>query len=305
MTTSPTYQSILNQTHIKDIIDTDKEIVYLQKEDTVRTVLTTLAEHKVTGLFVVDKDTPIGWVDLYDLLVYLVYSLSEYCEDIGTIDLDEVFASANLFETHTAGDIINLSLKDDFTIVSEDATLATAIELLHGKRHRLAVSNADGDIVNVFSQTDLIVFLTQCRDFISTLSVPISEFPDLVGKEVVCINKETTLLNALLSCYENKVTSVAIVDDSGKIIGNLSASDLIGITDENISLLQLSVKHYLIYEGKVMKPPIIVSYSDLLELVYLKLSVYEIHRVYVVDDEGSPVGVLSLTDLIRLSIKLN
>ena len=79
----------------------------------MRQVLKKLSDHKVTGLFIIDGGSPIGWVDLYDVMIYLVYILNEYCEgEVGDIDFDEVFASENFMETHTASDIISLSLID-------------------------------------------------------------------------------------------------------------------------------------------------------------------------------------------------
>ena len=134
-----------------------------------------------------------------------------------------------------------------------DTPLADVVVKMTANKHRLAVSDENGEIVNVISQMDMVRFLTQCRDFVETLDIPISEYRGIVGKEVVSVHKDTSLINALLSCFENKVTGTAIVDDSGKIIGNLSTSDLVHITDENVSLLGLSIHHYLIYEGKVMR----------------------------------------------------
>jgi len=296
-------KTILDNTRIRDILPANRELFHVDKDDNVMNVFKKLTEKNVSGVFVMSNGNAIGWVDLYDVLVFLVYVLNEFGDgDVNSVDLDEVFASPDMFEKHTASDVRNLSLKDDWVVVSLDVTVAGVMPLLLENRHRVAVADSDGKVVNVLSQLDLIVFLTHCRDVIARLQIPIENHPSLIGKEVVSHFMQNSMLSALLSCYESGVTGLAVVDEFGKIVGNLSAHDLVGITNENISLLNLSIQHYLIYEGKHMRPAVTVKPKDTLEMVFLKIVAYRIHRVYVVDDNQNPIGVISLTDLIRLSL---
>jgi CBS domain-containing protein len=296
-------KTILDNTRIKHLLPPYKELHFVERSESVLNVFKKLTESKVSGVFVLDGHDPIGWVDLYDVLVYVVFLLNEVSDgDVENVDFDETLVSGK-FEKHTASDVRNLSLNDDWMVVSWDVNVFQVIQHMLAKRHRVAVCNYDGKVVNVLSQLDVMVFLTQCREIIDKLQVPIGSYPSLVGKEVITHPKDKSLLSALLTCYQNDVTGLAVTDKSGKIVGNLSAHDLIGITSKNLSLLSLSVDNFLAFEGKPIKPAITVKITDNLEIAFLKITAYRIHRVYIVDENQMPVGVVSLTDLLKLTLE--
>jgi len=47
------------------------------------------------------------------------------------------------------------------------------------------------------------------------------------------------------------------------------------------------------------QPPVVVRSWETVEHVLLKIHVHNVHRVWVVNEKQNPVGVISLTDLIR------
>jgi len=127
------------------------------------------------------------------------------------------------------------------------------------------------------------------------------------------------------------VSGIAVVNDAGILVGNISVNDikLINFDLSYFNLLTLSVKEYLqklkeFRESKI-KPPFrptsIQSYlfqnignpedmpsvvtclpnSALAEVVKL-ITFYRVHRVYIVDNRETPrsLGIIALHDILEL-----
>ena len=48
------------------------------------------------------------------------------------------------------------------------------------------------------------------------------------------------------------------------------------------------------------KAPVTVTLSSTLETVLLKLCWFRLHRVWIVDEENRPIGVITLTDVLKV-----
>ncbi|KAI8812296.1 hypothetical protein BJ742DRAFT_53441 [Cladochytrium replicatum] len=96
-----------------------------------------------------------------------------------------------------------------------------------------------------------------------------------------------------------KVPAMPIVNSAGLIVGTLSSSDLRGITRASLKNLALPVLDYLKTITQPSPTPITCSKLDTLKTLLHKLAGNKVHRIWVVDDEkGSPIGVVSQSDLI-------
>jgi len=47
-----------------------------------------------------------------------------------------------------------------------------------------------------------------------------------VIKPIICVRMDSAVVDALDILFRNKVSGIALVDDGGRVTGNLSASDL-------------------------------------------------------------------------------
>lgn len=133
---------------------------------------------------------------------------------------------------------------------------------------------------------------------------------------------------------------MAIVDEQGELVANLSASDIRvrslslfppplslpplspsslslsinlscslaltsfphqqqGMRAENFTHLLLPVKQFLKTQHS-WKAPVTVSLNTRLESVLYKLTWFRLHRLWIVDEDNKPVGVISLTDVLKL-----
>ena len=124
----------------------------------------------------------------------------------------------------------------------------------------------------------------------------------------------TTAQTAFKKIFIHKVQAVAVVNSSGKLAGALSASDLRGIMPENFGLLESPV---LLFLGKIhgnVPDPIVVHINVSLEDVIKKMVEFRTHRgifmfvfdlilVWVVDPLDQPIGVVTMTDVIRVFLE--
>ncbi|KAI8814821.1 hypothetical protein BJ742DRAFT_734049 [Cladochytrium replicatum] len=108
-----------------------------------------------------------------------------------------------------------------------------------------------------------------------------------------------TAIDGYKRMASKKVPAMPIVNSAGLIVGTLSSSDLRGITRASLNNLALPVLDYLKTITQPSSTPITCSKFDTLKTLLHKLADNKVHRIWVVDDEkGSPIGVVSQSDLI-------
>eukprot|EP01126_Amoeba_proteus_P038191 TRINITY_DN3973_c0_g2_i16.p1 TRINITY_DN3973_c0_g2~~TRINITY_DN3973_c0_g2_i16.p1 ORF type:complete len:180 (-),score=39.43 TRINITY_DN3973_c0_g2_i16:563-1102(-) len=167
----------------------------------------------------------------------------------------------------------------------------------HRNLHRLAVTSGDR----------FVGILTQSR-IVRKFSLHISDFNfgnqyirdlNLGIKPVVTVNENDTVTDAINCICKNKISGVGIIDKDGKLIGNFSAIDIksFGYTSTLEDLRNVSLKTFADDQGR--KPISVKRTSKAKEVVALA-SNNGVHRVYVVNDAGQPIGVISLGDIIDL-----
>ncbi len=109
------------------------------------------------------------------------------------------------------------------------------------------------------------------------------------------------------------------MNNMGRLVGNISVNDmkLIGFDGHYWNLLGKPLVEYLKElrarpESKIRshvfallqeddQPPIVVKCKekDNLAFVIRIINFYRVHRMYIVDDTMKPVGVISLSDVLR------
>ena len=126
----------------------------------------------------------------------------------------------------------NLCVADLMTIdpclIARTASVAEAEELM--ARHRvsgLPVTDADGSLVGVVSQTDLM-YLTrpQVRALMERWETPLSVH-EIMSSPPVTVPSTMSLENAARVMTEHDVHRVVAVDRKGRPIGVLSATDFV------------------------------------------------------------------------------
>jgi len=110
--------------------------------------------------------------------------------------------------------------------------------------------------------------------------------------------KGKPLIEVFNSIIETKFSGVAIVDEEGKLVNNISSSDLKGITKETFWQLETPIEKILKENMKL--PPLVCKPETTLQEVIKKLADCRVHRIYVIDKENRPSNVITLTSIMRI-----
>jgi CBS domain-containing protein len=143
---------------------------------------------------------------------------------------------------------------------------------------------------------------------------------DVISSDVVYVNPQDTLREALAMMVENRVSAMPVVDARRRCIGVLSVSDLLGMTkDLSDELNALSESGGFDHEALVekleradllteqvqgwMSPDVVsISIATSIENAARKMLENRVHRLVVLDDERRVVGVVSTMDLLAAFI---
>lgn len=160
--------------------------------------------------------------------------------------------------------------------------------------HRVAVFDARGRIAQVVSQSDVVRLLDEHRGALGALgATTLAQAGYLHAVAVVPGSYAAT--SAFHVMHTKHVASVAVVDDSGRAVKNLSASDLRGIAGrDHLKRLLEPVAAFAPDRPLVTLPPDATVATAVHTLAHHRL-----HHVFIVDDRHHAVGVVSLSDVLR------
>jgi len=121
---------------------------------------------------------------------------------------------------------------------------------------------------------------------------------DRMARDPIVIRADASLTEAAAVMDRNHVHGLPVVDHTGALVGMLSQTDLNRARSTEylwVNWPGLSVRHLM------TSPAITVHRSTPLLVAARKMEQLGIHRLVVVEngDDTTPVGVLSMTDLIH------
>ena len=116
------------------------------------------------------------------------------------------------------------------------------------------------------------------------------------ARKIVTLRVESTpsALDAVRLMIKDKVGSVVIVDVYGKPVGIVTERDILKkVTGSNKNPEDVAVQEVMSY------PVITIRTFDSIDTAAEVMAKKRIKRVVVVEQDGSPVGILSITDITR------
>jgi len=283
------------------------EIVRVNSDTSAVDAIKILTKHNILSAPIYDAQAKkyIGLVDMLDLVTFVVDIYKDLESKGDVTDFFSLLESGERFVSQEVKTITDLSARNPFVPVQNTDTIKTVLKLVGEQRlHRVPVVDAEGTLVNFLTQSALVDYLSKN---ISKLGdcVDKSVGEVLLGcKPVVKVNINRNAIDAFKLMAEHKVSAIAVVDDDNHLISNLSARDIRTIaTDQKvISGLFTPIRNFLlaVYSERVLEtsPAISCSTKDTLGVVLRKLAVSKVHRVYVVDNSHSVIGVISLSDIL-------
>ncbi len=122
---------------------------------------------------------------------------------------------------------------------------------------------------------------------------------NLMSTEPVVIEEEALATDAELLLRSYRISGLPVVAD-GVLVGVISQTDLLSarsseLIGENWS--HVRVRHLM------SRPPVTVHLGATVEHAARLMLDQHIHRLVVVDDDGSPIGVVTTSDLLRVILE--
>lgn len=120
-----------------------------------------------------------------------------------------------------------------------------------------------------------------------------------VGKNTAVVNRHTSLRESLkiAEAYPRRCGAVLIVDDHQKLCGIITDGDLRRLlVSDGASVMERTV------EDLMTAKPIRVSANDLVKDALQLIREHRLDEIPVIDDNGQPIGVIDVQDLVSLKI---
>jgi len=296
-------------------------ILAVRSNDTVQEVLSTLLKHNILAAPVLDpkqnesSETPfLGTISVVDLLiafafrpVFNTYDTDVKLSDLTDEKLKEVLESEKPILRAPVGDLLGLSLEGKrLWAYSEKHPLNKLFDVFSVGVHRVLVSHKIYPTWSFVTQMDVIRYLKgQSYDSDTSLhkiwTQSISSLKlGTDSKDLFTFSSKHSAIRAFRYMLQrNELSALPIVDTDGKLIETLSASDFRSVSLENMKDTLLPVCDFLRKARGDVKQVVGTADEPLYSLVD-KILFHGYHRIWIVDNEQRPIGVVSLTDIIKV-----
>jgi CBS domain. len=250
--------------------------------------------------------------DYSDLNTYLLLVMNKISiNDLSTSEfkdpeyITKQIARAKRGEEVPVEFIIKLHPKNPFIKFAENDTLARPMETLGNGVHRIAITDpqSPNTITGILSQRRLIKYMWEnARRFPALDFYLNSTLQDLkIGSTTpITIYEDQQLIEALHKMFHERVSSLAVIDRTRTLKGNISIVDVKNVSSsKNSHLLFKSVLNFIGYnltqkgieEGQDQFPIFHVNNQSSLGRVIAKLVATQSHRLWIVDSPTRSVSI--------------
>jgi len=307
------FNKFLDTVHIKDLIHPERAVIQTNKETTLPELLKVLIDNQILSVPVWDSEDKnyVGFVDVVDILSIII-TFTEF-KEFATLfsnqkvswedwisQENDVFANGTAYDA--SGDFTR---RNPWKETKESSELASLFELMGDRKvHRVAVFNDDhSKLTAILSQSKIIEFLADqiLKNYHEIAAIKVSEF--FKNENIISINDGESVVDAFKKMLENGISGLPVVDsNNGRIKYALSVSDIKAslsttiFTDILLPLPEFVSKITSFYKRD--DKPISCNKDDTLGSILQVLLITKYHRVFVVDDNEVPVGVITLSDIL-------
>jgi len=282
----------------------------LSPKNTVQEVLEVLAKNDILSAPVRDSESSKfeGFIDIMDILGHLLQTITESKgADVQwssyTTDVKELKSKGQDLKTTPISKILGTAVTNKFCPVYLGGTVYQLVEDIFSKGvHRAPVfdqAGIDGKLVGIVSQSDVARVLANNHSRWDKTGALTLQALKLGTKPVISMSHQALAIHGFFLMYYHKVSAVSITMD-GKLLANLSASDLRGLTRSGISSLLEPIPVFLLHNPPVIRHPCTCKPKTRFDTAVTRLAYFGLHRLWVINDDEEPTGVVSLTDVMQV-----
>jgi len=301
------FWNALHKTTASQLTSSTVAVTVLKSNASVEYAVRTLAEKKVLSVPVVDhKDESqvLGLIDVLDVVSFII-RVAPDVKDIKENELRSLEMCGRAMAFAEVKEVLDASGRDPYVPVYSDSPATFPTDLLASGVHRVPLFAAgSSNLTAILSQSDVIRFvyaqINHGGDLHHVCQKSLTEL-GLSSTNVFSVTTEQTVLSALKVLDDKRVSALAVVDaTTGRLVGNFSASDLKGLYQEQFPSLLLSVGEYLEKHSAGSLKPCVVLPTASLQVALGEMVDNRLHRLWIVDGEFRPQGIVSQTDVVKL-----
>jgi CBS domain-containing protein len=278
-----------------------RKLITVKSDDTVAHLLKVLSDNNILSCPVVKLSTHefLGFVDTLDVAGWVLNSWKRHSKELE----HGKFPAKEFFQAHVEK-ILNYSRVDPAVAVNEEAHLLDLIDVFtdphnYHRLHRVAVVDKEKNLVGIISQSDLVAFAYKNLSLLPR-ELADAKIRDLkIGRSLIFVRLDSPFIDTLETLYQNRISGLALVDEEFHLSGNISTSDLRGISPSSFDYFLGSTLQFLVKGRKgPIKAPTSVPIDSTFEFALKTLHENKIHRIYVTNEYDRPQFVVSLGDII-------
>ncbi|XP_049849026.1 uncharacterized protein LOC126317091 [Schistocerca gregaria] len=307
---------ILASHKVEDILRKSIDVHSVLETDHPEVALKKLNKFQILSLPVYTSDSTHkfkNFINILDLVTFIMRIVQIHRKEstFSSQSWQEILNTESMWRNATCGMIIkDFKLQQEKCLyLSSDSSVSSLVRAVFTLRsfHRIAVFNNVNDtkLLGIITQGTLVRYLYNILDHSDPFFLQSIDVLHLDHSTTHFVNQNVTISKAFELCRAHHMNGVGVVDDEGKLIGNVSASDMRNVqnytVDDIVKFCSKPCAWLKVYAAKECYPiPISVSPDVNINDVLNLFVGTRIHRVYVIDQDKKPLSVIQLGDIISL-----
>ncbi|XP_019568366.1 5'-AMP-activated protein kinase subunit gamma-2 isoform X2 [Rhinolophus sinicus] len=298
---SGVYMRFMRSHKCYDIVPTSSKLVVFDTTLQVKKAFFALVANGVRAapLWESKKQSFVGMLTITDFINILHRYYKSPMVQIYELEEHKIETWRELYLQETFKPLVN---------ISPDASLFDAVySLIKNKIHRLPVIDPlSGNALYILTHKRILKFL---QLFMCDMPKPafMKQNLDVLGigtyHNIAFIHPDTPIIKALSVFVERRVSALPVVDESGKVVDIYSKFDVINLAAEKTyNNLDITVTQALQHRSQYFEGVVKCSKLDILETIVDRIVRAEVHRLVVVNEADSIVGIISLSDILQALI---
>jgi len=298
------HREFLGSVTVGSLLKDNRDLFFITPSTTIGETTRIMTEKNILALPIWDERNQawVGSIDMFSLMTYIAFGR---CTQDSKSD-DTLFSKFHYTDQEVGPLRLVSRATQKMMIYPDSHNMLTILEILTYTAHRIFIQSSTPaenihKSLHLFSQTDAVTFLWQNINNLGNIVDKFVNELGLVDELPILMSSHETALQGFRTIRLMCVNALGIIDDSGALVANLSASDVRGLTSDQLKLVKSPVLEYLRSrhpEGKLVHVVTCNPKSTLREVI-LQLFTAKIHRVWVIDSATKPVGVITLSDICR------
>ncbi|KAL8164894.1 UNVERIFIED_CONTAM: 5'-AMP-activated protein kinase subunit gamma-2 [Gekko kuhli] len=260
-----------------DIVPTSSKLVVFDTTLQVKKAFFALVANGVRAapLWESKKQSFVGMLTITDFINILHRYYKSPMVQIYELEEHKIETWRELYLQETFKPLVN---------ISPDASLFDAVySLIKNKIHRLPV-------IDPVSEMPKPAFMKKNLD----------ELGIGTYHNIAFIHPDTPIIKALNIFVDRRISALPVVDESGKVVDIYSKFDVINLAAEKTyNNLDITVTQALQHRSQYFEGVVKCSKLETLETIVDRIVKAEVHRLVVVNEADSIVGIISLSDILQ------